>query len=343
MKNDTTHLSQALQNKVAKMPKVEIHVHVEGATGPETFYALAQKNKVKLPVKNLDEWKDFFEFRDFPHFIQVYITAVNALQKAEDYAFLIEQFYKYQAQQNIVYTEAFLSATFMVQKFKTEPLLEALAEGMKQGEAKYGCKINFIPDIARQLPQLQGKVTDLVIEGFKKGLFVGLGVGGLEIGYPPELFVESYQRAKAAGLHLVAHAGEAVGAESIWGAIRALKAERIGHGIRCVEDAELLAYLRDTQLPVEVSPWSNYCLGVAEKGKPHPIRQMMDAGVYCTVNSDDPAMFSTTLKDDYLLLYDQGFTWQELWQMNCNALEASFLEEKQKAIYRKQFEEFIAF
>ena len=292
MQNTRTHLPIDLQLKIHRMPKVEIHVHVEGATEPETFYALAEKNKVKLPVKNLDEWKDFFVFRDFPHFIQVYITAVNALKEPEDYAFLIEQFFAYQAKQNIVYTEAFLSATFMVQKFQTEPLLEALAEGMKQGEEKYGCKINFIPDIARQVPDLQDAVTDLVIEGHKRGLFIGLGVGGLEIGYPPELFTHSYQRAKAEGLRLVAHAGEAVGPESIWGAIRALKTERIGHGIRCVDDPELLAYLRDTQLPVEVNPWSNYCLGVADKTQPHPIRQMVDEGVYCTVNSDDPAMFS---------------------------------------------------
>ncbi len=323
-----------IQEVFKRMPKIELHVHVEGAVSAATYYRLAKDNNITLPVSSLKEWEDFFIFRDFPHFIQVYITAVKTLIKASDYTFLVEQFYKNQAEQNIIYTEAFFSASLMVDYFKTDEILDAIALGIKNGEEKYGVTINFIPDIARQVPASEHAVTDLVIKGKERGIFIGLGLGGLENGFPPELFAASYARAKESGLRLVAHAGEAVGPESIWGAIKALKAERIGHGIRSVDDEMLLSYLKEHQIPIEVSPTSNYCLKLVEQGEPHPIRKMVDSGVFCTVNSDDPAMFSTTLAGEYELLYTQGFTWQELWQLNLNALEAAFLSDEMKAFYR---------
>jgi adenosine deaminase len=249
---------------------------------------------------------------------------------------LIEEFYRNQKEQNIVYTEAFLSASMFAGVFDTDEILDALALGMKNGEAKYGVTINFIPDIARQVPHTSEAVLNLVIKGKQRGIFIGLGLGGLENGFPPEPFADSYSKAREKGLHTVAHAGEAVGAESIWGAINALKTERIGHGIRCIDDQKLLDYLKATQLPVEVSPTSNYCLKLVQPNEPHPIRKMVDSGVFCTVNSDDPAMFSTTLSKEYELLYQQGFTWEELWQLNLNALEASFLSKEEKEKYLQQ-------
>ena len=155
-----------------------------------------------------------------------------------------------------------------------------------------------------------------------------------------ELFANTYAEARRQGLRVVAHAGEAVGPESIWGALKALKAERIGHGIRCLEDAELVEYLRQQQIPLEVSPQSNYCLGVVDRDRPHPIREMIDRGLYCTVNSDDPAMFATSLTNEYLTLAQQGFSWEELWQLNRNTLEAAFLEDAEKKDYRQQWEQF---
>lgn len=315
---------------IIKLPKVELHVHIEGATLPETYYELAQKNNIKLPAKSLNEWKSFFEFKDFPHFIQVYSNAVKALKKPEDYSYLIEQFYAFQARQNIVYSEAYLSATFLVEAFKNDEILEAISLGVKNGEKKYNTKVNLIPDIARHIPDSQEKVLDLIIDGYKQGLFIGIGLGGLEKGFPPNLFIETYKKAKKAGLKLVAHAGEADGPESIWGAIKDLEVDRIGHGVRCIEDEKLLDYLKQSQIPVEVSPTSNYHLGIINKGDNHPIRKMVDAGVYCTINSDDPAMFSTTLSQEYELLYAQGFSKTELLTLNENGINASFLTSVEK-------------
>ena len=337
----TTSISPELAARLRAMPKVEIHVHIEGATDAETFYQMAQQNHVALPTNSLDEWKSFFEFRDFSHFIQVYAAAVQCLQTPEDYALMIERLYKRQAEENIRYTEAFLSASFLTQKFQDDEILEAIAAGRSTGEANYHCQIDLIPDIAREIPDSQDRVLEFVVKGKERGLFVGLGVGGLEVGYPPELFAETYAEAHRQGLKLVAHAGEAVGAESIWGAVNALKVERIGHGIRCLDDPELVKLLCQRQIPLEVSPQSNYCLGVVKPDQPHPIRKMVDAGLYCTVNSDDPAMFSTSLPHEYLTLAAQGFSWKELWQLNLNALEATFLDKVEKDEYRDEWEQFV--
>ncbi|MBE9102693.1 adenosine deaminase [Vacuolonema iberomarrocanum] len=335
-----TPISSELAEQLHAMPKAEIHVHLEGATDAETFYQMAQRNHVELPVASLDEWKAFFEFRDFPHFIDVYTTAVKCLQTPEDYALMIEQLYKRQAEQNIRYTEAFLSASFATQKLQDDEILDAIAAACKTGAEKYQCQIHFIPDISREIPDSQHRVLDFVIKGKERGLFLGLGMGGLENGYPAELFAETYAEAQRQGLRVVAHAGEAVGPESIWGAVTALNAERIGHGIRCLADAELVDFLRQHQIPLEVSPNSNYCLGVVAWERPHPIRAMVDAGLYCTVNSDDPAMFATSLTNEYQTLAKQGFSWEELWQLNVNTLNATFLNDEEKERYRTEWETF---
>jgi adenosine deaminase len=324
-----------LEQQIRQLPKFEIHVHMEGATEAETFYTIAQGNGIELPYPDLESWKQFFEFQNFPHFIEVYVSAVGLLRSAEDYAYLIEEFYGHQARQNIVYTEAFLSATYLADKFDHDEILEAIAGAMQRGKRKYGGEVRFIPDIARQEPESQKSVLQFVKRGVDQGVFIGLGLGGLEIGFPPELFTETFTEAREHGMHVVAHAGEGVGPESIWGALKSLKAERIGHGIRSIEDPELLAYLRDQQTPIEVNPVSNYCLGIVKEGENHPIRQMVDAGLNCSVNSDDPAMFSTSLTKEYLLLAEQGFSWEELQQLNRNALEACFMSEGEKEVYRR--------
>lgn len=326
--------------KIKQMPKVELHVHVEGAVSAETYYNLAKQNNIQLPAKDLQDWKNYFEFKDFAHFINVYVAASKAVVKPSDYTFLIEEFYRNQSEQNIVYSEAFFSASLIIEKYDEDEILEAMALGMKNGEAKYKVKANFIPDIARQIPESQSKVVDFILKGQKKGLFIGLGLGGMEKGFPPGLFIDSYKKAKECGLRIVAHAGEADGASSIWGALKNLKAERIGHGVRCLEDEALVQYLKETQIPLEVSPTSNYRLKIVKDSENHPIRTMVDKGIYCTVNSDDPAMFSTSLNDEYILLHKQGFSWDELWQLNINAINASFLNGVEKKKLLNNFETF---
>lgn len=325
-----------------QMPKIELHVHIEGSVSSHTYFQLAEQNKVTLPCETLEEWEQFFQFKDFAHFIEVYGTAVSTIQKPEDLAILIEDFYAGQAQQEIVYSEAYLSASFLVQHFRIEEILEAVDSGMRNGERTSGVRVNIIPDIARHMPETQWDVFELVRQGYEQEIFLGLGLGGLEMNFPPRLFTETYREARNTGMKVIAHAGEAVGPESIWEAIQELKVQRIGHGIRCVEDEELLAFLKESQIPVEVSPTSNYHLGVVDATKPHPIRQMVDAGLNCCLNTDDSAMFSTTLSQEYELLHQQGFSYPELLQLNRNAIDACFLEDVEKKKLHQVLDEFLS-
>ncbi|MEM8535799.1 MAG: adenosine deaminase [Chloroflexota bacterium] len=337
-----TTISDELASRLYAMPKIELHVHLEGATDAATIWELAARNKVALPATTLAEWESMYAFRDFNHFVEIYMLAADCMRTPEDFAFMTEQFLQQQATHNVRYCEAFLSATFMLDKLPTDELIDALIEGAQRGEKQYGTQVRFIPDFTRELPDSRYRVLDFVLQGQAKGIFIGLGVGGKEVGFPPELFEDVFAEARQQGLRIVAHAGETEGAQSIWGALHSLRAERIGHGVRALEDPQLIDHLRQTQTPLEVSPSSNYCLKVVPTDQTHPIRALVDRGVYVTVNTDDPPMFSTDLTNEYCLLARQGFTWEELWQLNLNALHASFLPDEAKADYLAQWQSFAA-
>ncbi len=339
MDRTTTPISADLEQRLRDMPKVEIHVHLEGAQLPETIWMLAAKNGVALPAATLEEWKQFYEYEDFRHFIQVYLACSRCMVTPQDFADMTEDFHRYQASQNIVYTEAFLSASLLVDKPRRE-LLDAFRRGCEIGREKYGVEVRFIPDIARNFPQSQQAVLDFTIAGFNEGLFLGLGLGGIEQGFPPEMFADTFAAARAAGMHVIAHAGEAAGAASVKGAVESLHAERIGHGIRCLEDPETVALLRDRHIPIEVCPVSNYRTGVVARGARHPIFEMVEQGLFCTVNSDDPPMFGTSLTNEYLFLAGEGMSWEELWQLNRNGVEATFLGEAEKQALRERWATF---
>lgn len=336
----TTSVAPELANRLRAMPKVEIHVHLEGATDAATVWELARRNNKTLPAATLEEWQSMYAFRDFNHFIDIYVLATECMQTPDDFTFMVERFFAQLARHNVKYCEAFLSASFMLDKFPQDEIITTLIEGARRGEAKHGIQLRFIPDIARHEPETRHRVLDFILKGHEQGIFIGLGLGGIEVGFPPELFTDVYNEARRQGLHVVAHAGETEGPQSVWGAINDLQVERIGHGVRSVEDRQLVEHLAQTQIPLEVSPCSNYRLKVVPLDQPHPIRTLMDAGVYCTVNSDDPPMFSTDLTGEYLLLARQGFSWDELWQLNLNGLEASFLSNEEKELYRTEWQRF---
>jgi adenosine deaminase len=310
------------------MPKVELHVHVEGAQHPDTVWAMAQRNGVTLPAATLDEWRGFYRYRDFAHFIQVYIAASRAIRTPRDFTDLLVAFHADQAAQHILYTEAFLSASLYVTGFDQAAVLDAIAEGLDRGRAASGVEVRLIPDIARQVPDTQRAVLDFTLAGQKAGVFIGLGLGGLEAGFPPALFTEVFAEARRNGLRVVAHAGEGAGADSVRDAVELLHAERIGHGIRCLEDPTVVALLRDRQLPLEVCPVSNYRTGVVAAGAPHPVFAMLDAGLNVTVHSDDPPMFATTLTDEFRFLARGGVPLARLRSLTVAAAEASFLPEE---------------
>lgn len=327
----------SLEARIAAMPKAEIHVHLEGATTAETYFEIAQRNGTELPAQNLPQWQQFFHFENFDHFIEVYVTSTKLLRRAEDYELLLRRFGDQQAALNVRYTEAFVSCSLVPQGVGVDDFLSALRRGVDAVEREHGIRIALIGDISRELPDSRHRVVDLLIEGHKRGVFIGLGLGGPEIGFPPELFEDAYARAREAGLRVVAHAGETGGAKSVRGALDSLQAERIGHGVQSLEDEELLERLRRESTPLEVCPHSNYRLGIVKPGEPHPIRALIDAGVRCTVNSDDPAMFETDINSEYLTLAQQGFEEEELRDLSLVTLEATFLPDADKRALREQW------
>jgi adenosine deaminase len=320
----------SLEARIAAMPKAEIHVHLEGATTAETYFEIAQRNGIELPAQSLPQWQEFFHFESFDHFIDVYVTSTRLLRSADDYELLLRRFGAQQAALNVKYTEAFVSCSLIPANAPADEVLSALSRGIEAVEREHGVRIALIGDISRERPESRHRVIDFVIRGHKRGVFVGLGLGGPEIGFPPELFEDVYARARQAGLHVVAHAGETGGAKSVRGALDALLSERVGHGVQSLEDAELLERLRREQTPLEICPQSNYRLGIVKAGEPHPIRALFDAGVRCTINSDDPAMFETDLNREYLTLAEQGFSEEELRQLSLATLQSTFLSDADK-------------
>jgi adenosine deaminase len=331
-----------LERRFALMPKAEIHVHLEGATAPEASYAIARRNAVDLPVASLEEWRHYFEFRDFAHFIDVYRKTTDTIRTTDDLALMVAQFYVDQARQNIRYSECFMSMSLHLRRLSAPEILDALAQGIERGQTVSDSRVQFIADISREDPHTQSAVLDLALHGQRRGLIVGIGLGGLEKEFPPHLFRDTYARARDAGLQVVAHAGEAAGWESIREAVDELHVTRIGHGIRIVDAPEYAAEMRERKIAFEVCPVSNYAIGATPPGQPHPIRKMVDLGLRCTVNTDDPAMFSTDMAAQYNLLVKQGFSWDECWKLNEATLDATFLTPAEKAEYRREWDDFAA-
>jgi adenosine deaminase len=334
------NLDPALRQRIERMPKAEIHVHLEGTMTPDTVWNLAEKNRVRLPAASLESWKQYYAFRDFSHFIEVYVAASGAIAKPEDFTHIVAQFAAQQEAQNVLYSEVFLSASLHLERFHDEAIIDALQEGIRLVSRKHGVRLLFIPDIARERPQTQQRVLDFTLKGRDKGIFVGLSLAGQEAGYPPELFRNTFAEAQRKGLHVVAHAGEVVGPSSIWAALDCLHAERIGHGIRCLEDPLLVARLKNRRIPLEVCPVSNYRTGAISPSSPHPIRSLVERGLRCTLNSDDPPMFGTDLINEYCTLAAQGFAWRELWALNRATLDATFLDEGEHKELSKGWEAF---
>lgn len=319
-----------------RMPKVELHVHLEGATSPATIREMAHRNGVTLPVAD-EKLDEFFRFRDFSHFLDAYYTATSTMLTLEDWSLMIDQFMASRASQNIVYSEVFISASHHFARHDANDWIKTLGEAIQKGEAKYGISMRLIPDISREVPETSRPVLEFVTKAWESGVALGLGLGGPEKGFPPELFSDIFAEARQAGMHVVAHAGETDGASSVRGAWKGLGAERIGHGLRVLEDANLTREMAAEEVPFEVNPTSNYCIGVVSQDSQHPIRGMVDSGLLVTVNSDDPALFGCSLADEYELLIKQGFTLEELWQLNLNAIQASFLEPREKETLRQQY------
>ena len=326
-----------------RLPKVELHVHLEGSIRPATLLQLAQRNGARLPAQDVEGLRDFYRFRDFAHFVNVYVTITGCLHTPNDYRLIAYEFGSDCARQHVRYAEVtFTIATnTKLTGLPWQVILEGLNKGRTQARAEFGVDWRWVFDISRDNPETQDQVVEIALAARDQGV-VALGLGGSEAEFPAELFERTFALARQAGLPRVPHAGENAGPQSIWAALRLLHADRLGHGVRCVEDPALVEHLREHQVPLELCPTSNVRLGIYPDYDAHPLRQLWDAGLLVTINSDDPPMFGTDLNREYEVLVDHfGFDADDLEQISLNGLRASLLPQADKgrleAEFRAQF------
>lgn len=316
-------------NWFERVPKVELHLHLEGAIPYSALWHLVQKYGDAPDLPDLEALKQKFVFRDFPHFIEMWVWKNQFLREYEDFTFIAEAVARDLARQNIHYVEAFYSpADFARHGLGVQQLTTAIRAGLARVPE---IEVALITDFVRDLgPENAARVLAEVSEVRDQGV-IGVGIGGSEQLYPPEPFADVYAQARALGLHTTAHAGEVAGAASIWGAIRALHAERIGHGTCAEEDPALLDYLATHAIPLEMCPLSNVRTGVVQSLREHPVRRYFERGILVTISTDDPRMFGNALAEEYALLEQQlGFSRDDIRTLILNGIRASWLSEVQK-------------
>ena len=330
----------SLEHFITKMPKVELHVHLEGSVRPETLLKLAKRHQIALPVDDIEGLRKWYTFRDFNHFIEIYMTISSCLRTAEDVELIAREFLIGQAEQNIVYSEVTFTPfnQYHTNQLGFHEQIDAVNRARAWGEKELGVRMGIIMDIPRIFSSEDGlTVADWAIERFGDGL-IALGLGGPEVDNPPEKFQAAFDKVRAAGLPCILHAGETVGPPSIWSAIRVAGTKRIGHGVRAIEDPELVTYLREKQIPLEVCPTSNICLKVYPSMKEHSLPELMAQGLYVTINSDDPPMFNTTLTNEYLVGHKTfGWDLETIQNLVLNAVDVTLLPDQERRDMRRSF------
>ncbi|MDA0768855.1 MAG: adenosine deaminase [Chloroflexi bacterium] len=319
-----------------KVPKVELHLHLEGAIPRPALWELMQKYGGDPSVPDMEALDKKFTYADFPEFIQAWIWKNQFLREYEDFSYFSEAFARELVRQNIRYAEAFFSPVrFTEVGLETSKLFEAVRQGLNKVPE---VEVALIADLVRDYGPEQAVTTLQEIQEARDNGIVGIGIGGSEHNFPPELFTDAYDQARGMGFHVTAHAGEAAGAESVWGAIRHLKAERIGHGVRSHEDEALLDHLAESKIPLEMCPHSNVCTQIVDSIEAHPVKDYFDRGIMVTVNTDDPGMFGNTLSGEFRLLHERlGFSQDEVRQVILNGIQATWLSEGRKAALKAEF------
>jgi aminodeoxyfutalosine deaminase len=323
---------------VAGLPKAELHVHHVGSASPRIVSELAARHPGTVP-SDLDELRRFYAFRDFAHFVEVYLAVVDLIRTPEDIRYLTYEIAREMAtEQQLRYAELTCTPYTSVRPdeegkgMPIEAYTEAIEDARVAAERDFGLVLRWIYDIPGEAGLPSAAATlDYALHHRPDGL-VAFGLGGPEIGVPRPQFQPHFEAARAAGLHCVPHAGETTGSQTVWDALQLLGAERIGHGTSAARDPELLAHLAATGIPLEVCPSSNIATRAVATLDEHPIRAFRDAGVVITVNSDDPPMFETTLNREYEIAADLlGLDEAGVAELARTAVRVSFAEDHVKA------------
>lgn len=320
---------------------MELHLHLEGAIPHPALWELVQKYGGDPSVPNLDSLAAKFTYGSFSEFIDTWVWKNNFLREYEDFEFVAQAVANDLAQQNIRYVEAFYSpGDYTSAGLKPQRITEAIRAGLDR------CRdvdVALVADLIRDHGPERGAGMLAAVQEVRNFGVIGVGIGGSENEFPPEAFEGVFRQARKLGFHTSAHAGEAAGPKSIWGAIRALRVDRIGHATRAIEDASLVDYLAENRIPLELCPISNLKTKVIGSLKEHPARLYFERGIPLSINTDDPKMFGNSLADEYLMLETElGFSRREIEMLVVQSIRTSWLNKEQKASYTQQFESEIA-
>jgi adenosine deaminase/aminodeoxyfutalosine deaminase len=338
---------------ILSLPKAELHLHLEGTVDPATLAELSRRHPTPLTTGNNrytniedsgrvfteEEARALYQYKNFTGFLLTFKAVTERLRTADDYELITYRMMEKLHAQNVLHAEVYVSVGVVHWRGgEFTPLFEGLERGRERGERDFGVSLYWIFDAVRHFGVDEGRrVVDEAIRCKHRNV-VGIGIGGDERRAAPGQFREVYERAAAHGLRLTVHAGETVGPESIWGALRELKADRIGHGLHATDDPELVRYLAESKTPVEICITSNLLTGCCTAVNQHPLRQLFDARVVVTLNTDDPDMFRTTLLREYEIARDVfGFSQAELRELAQNSFRASFLPEEKKQEFLTKF------
>jgi aminodeoxyfutalosine deaminase len=281
-------------------PKIELHVHLEATIQPETLLAIAKRNGEALPADTVEGLRELFRFRDFDHFIEVWILTTNCLRREEDFRQVVVDYAGEAKRHGAVYLEAIFSPIERTWRgVSWDEIFSGYCDGAQEARELHGVDVRLTPDITRSAPLDDAFTLVRQAARYRDRGVVAVGLGGEEAVYPPEPFAPAFRAAREEGLGSVPHAGEVVGPVSIRGALDTLEPDRIRHGITAVEDPALVRELADRGLVLDVTPISNVRTGAVPSLEQHPLPELVRAGVRCSVSTDDPVMFDTDLTREY--------------------------------------------
>ena len=328
---------------IRRIPKAELHIHLEGSFEPELMFSIAERNRVSLPYSNVDEVRRAYQFTNLQSFLDIYYAAARALEKEQDFYDLTWAYLERAHAQHVRHVEPFFDPQSHVDRgIPFAVVLGGITRALADGEAKLGLSSRLIMCFLRHLPAAAAMRTLEQALAFRDHI-AGVGLDSAEAGHPPADFAAVFDRARREGFRAVAHAGEEGPPEYIWQALTMLGASRIDHGVRCMEDARLVERLVADRVPLTVCPLSNVKLRVVETIADHPIKRMLDRGLCVTLNSDDPAYLGGYITDNYLAVASTfSLSPAEIVTIARNAIEATFLDEAGKQRLRAQLEAAVA-
>jgi len=321
------------KNTAHPFPKAELHVHLEATVRPETLLEIARRNDFALPADTPEGIRNLYRYRNFDHFIEVWILTTNALQTADDFRQVVVDYAAEAKKHGAVYIEGIFSPIERTWRgVSWDDLFSGYCDGAQEAKELHGVEVLLTPDVTRGAPVEYGFELVRQAVKYKERGIVGIGLGGEEALYPPEKFIDVFALVREEGFGSVPHAGEVAGPESVRGALDGLHADRVRHGIRAVEDPALLEELAERRVVLDVTPLSNLRTGVVPSLREHPLPDLIAAGIPCTVSTDDPEMFDTDLTREYDAVLSIGIDPRTLYEAG---VEGALCSDETRARLRK--------